>query len=76
MAKSKKQYSLKEKYNFFEGIRLAKEDFSWCAGNKEKIKWCISTRKAMKDLCISRKDKNGVSFQNGYLYFFNKKNKR
>lgn len=70
------KYTITEKRNFKEGIRCAHGDYKWCSGNKDKIKSCIDSRKALKTLCIKRKDKNGVSFQNGYLYYFNKKIKK
>ena len=72
----KKKYSIEEKRHFFEGIETAKEDYVWCAGNKKKIDSCVLSRLGLKDLCRKRNDKNGLSFQNGYLYYFNKKNKK
>lgn len=68
-----KNYSKIEVKNYYEGINTARVDWSWCRGNKKRIDECIKSRYALKDLCNKRKDKNGVSFQNGYLsYFFSR----
>lgn len=69
----KKNYSAEEKRNFFEGIQVAKEDFLWCSNNQGRINACIEDRMKLKSLCFERKDKNGLSFQNGYLHYFSKK---
>ena len=68
------KYSLEQRKNYFEGIEAAKEDWRYCNKDNKKISDCIKTRFSLKKLCIKRKDKNGVSFQNGYLnYFLSKK---
>ncbi len=68
-----KVFSKEEKQNYKQGIDTGREDFVWCSGNNKKIKECLKNREKMKDLCIQRKDKNGVSFCNGYIKFFNDK---
>lgn len=72
------KYSKKEIKEYHEGIDTAREDWVWCKNNKKRINECIRTRYDMKEMCKKRNDKNGISFQNGYLsYFFNKlKNKK
>lgn len=69
------RFSIEEKKNFNEGFYTAKSDFSLCKSRKE-IENHIKIRSDLKKLSISRKDKNGVSFNNGYLTFLrNKLNK-
>ena len=71
------KYSKIEVKNYYEGIDVEREDWSWCRGNKKRIDECIKSCYAMKDLCKKMKDKNGVLFQNSYLsYFFGKLNQR
>lgn len=74
---AKKKFSKDEIKNFKEGIETGREDFTWCEGNRKRINECIKTRYGLRDLCKSRNDKNGISFQNGYLtYFFNRLKKK
>ena len=76
MYKQKRTFTHEERKNYFEGMTAAREDYAWCKGNKAKINDCIATRQRMRKLCQDRKDKNGVSFQNGYLNYFFKKVKK
>ena len=64
------KYSKTEVKNYYEGIDVRREDWSWCRGNKKRIDEGIKSCYAMKDSCKKRKDKNGISFQNGYLSCF------
>ena len=72
MYKKKLTFTSEERKNFFDGMTTAREDYFWCKGNKSKINNCITTRKKLRNLCIDRNDKNGLSFQNGYLSYFKK----
>ena len=76
MKNSKKTFSKEVIQNYYEGISVAREDWTYCKGNKKRINECIKIRYGMRDLCYERNDKNGVSFQNGYLRFFFNKLKR
>lgn len=76
MYKQKRTFSAVERKNYFEGMNVARKDYAWCQGNKAKINDCIATRQRMRKLCQDRNDKNGISFQNGYLSYFSKKVKK
>ena len=71
----KKKFTKIEQKNFFEGFDTGREDWSYCKGDYKKIGDCIKERYALRKLCYQRNDKNGVSFQNGYLSFFFEKMK-
>ena len=66
-------YSISEKKEFRDGLFKDREDFYWCKGDKKKIKSCVESRKGMLNLSISRKDKNMIAFQKGYLSYFKNK---
>lgn len=68
-----KKYSREEISNYYQGFNTGREDYLWCKGNKDKINECIKSFQGSKNLGIKRKDKNTVSFANGYLAYFNKK---
>ena len=62
----KKKYSNSEKYNYYEGISTAMGDASFCKTRKDADD-LLKTRYKLKKMCKDRKDKDGVSFQNGYI---------
>ena len=45
------KYSKSEYLAFIDGINTAKEDWSYCKGNKKEINECIKVRYRFKDLC-------------------------
>ena len=66
-------YSVENKINYFQGYKMAREDFIWCKGNPDRIKQCVESRKKLKQLSMKRKNYKNVSFHNGYLKYFQKR---
>ena len=60
----------KYKLEYFEGLKLAKQDFPLCSGDEVRIKNLIKERYKYKKQCEWNHDIAGMYLNKGYIDYF------